>query len=34
MDTPSTEVLKAGLDEALGSLNWWEDSQAMAGGWH
>lgn len=36
MGAPSLEVLKAGLDGALGSLSWWGAALPMAGdgaGW-
>jgi len=32
VDVPSLEALKAGLDGALGSLNWWEVALPMAVG--
>ena len=34
VDAPSLEVLKAGLDGALGTLGWWLAALPMAGSWN
>lgn len=34
VDAPSLEVLKAGLDGALGTLGWWLAALPMASSWN